>query len=124
MAMTEKITGWFAIASYIALALFAGAIGYIMRQLADNKPVGFWRVVVEALGAGLVGYLVMLMCHATGLGPQWTGVAVGVCGWLGASATMRILERYVFRKLGVTNDDFDRVDRIMENSRREEDDKA
>lgn len=122
--MSEKISGWFGIASYIALAFFAGAIGYIMRQLAENKPVGVWRVIVEALGAGLVGYIVMLICQATGLSPEWTGVAVGVCGWLGASATMRILERYVFRKLGVTNDDFDRLDRTVENSRREEDDTA
>ena len=118
--MSEKINGWFTVISYIALATFAGAIGHIMRQSAENKPIGVWRVVIEALGAGLVGYLIMLICQAMELGPQWTGVAVGVCGGLGASASMRILERYVFRKLGVTDDDFDRIDRLsgaVENGR-------
>lgn len=120
--MSEKASQAFAIASYIALGMFAGAIGYIQRQFADNKPIGKWHVLVEALGAGLVGYLLMLVCMELGLSPNWTGTIVGTGGWLGASASIRIIERYVFRKLGVTNDDFKRADRTLENDRRQEED--
>lgn len=120
--MSEKASQAFAIASYIALGMFAGAIGYIQRQFSNNKPIGKWHVLVEALGAGLVGYLLMLVCMELGLSPNWTGTIVGTGGWLGASATIRIIERYVFRKLGVTNDDLDRADGTLENKRREEDD--
>ena len=120
--MSEKANQAFAIVSYIALGMFAGAIGYIQRQLAGNKPIGKLQVLVEALGAGLVGYLLMLVCVELGLSPNWTGTIVGTGGWLGASASIRIIERYVFRKLGVTNDDFKRADRTLENGRRQEED--
>ena len=106
--MSEKVE---AILQYIALAVFAGAIGHIQRNTANGKPVLFWRVVMEAAGAGLVGYILMLICLEVGLSSNWTGAVVGTGGWLGASASIRIIERYVFRKLGVTNDDFDRADR-------------
>lgn len=109
--MSEKVE---AVLQYIALAVFAGAIGHIQRNTASGKPVLFWRVVMEAAGAGLVGYILMLICIEVGLSQNWTGAVVGTGGWLGASASIRIIERYVFRKLGVTNDDYHRADAVAE----------
>lgn len=86
---------------YPLFAAVGGFLGYVLRALDAGTRVSMWRAVIEAAAAGFVGVLVMLVCQATHLGPQWTGVMVGVCGWLGATASIRMLERVVRKKLGV-----------------------
>lgn len=66
-----------------------------------STPVSYGRACVEGLAAGFVGLLVMLVCNAAGISDQWTGVVVGVSGWLGANASIRVLEKLVFSKLGI-----------------------
>ena len=77
-------------------------MGHIMRSLDKSTPISYGRACVEGLAAGFVGLLVMLICNATALSEQWTGVVVGVSGWLGANASIRMLEKLVFRKLGLS----------------------
>jgi len=88
---------------YALFSAFGGFLGYVLRQMDAGSKVSLWRAVAEALAAGFVGILVMLMCEAMHLSVQWTGVMVGVCGWLGATASIRLLERVVRTKLGVTD---------------------
>lgn len=92
---------WIRAAAYTAFSAMGGMIGYTMRTLDAKQPFKLWRIIVEGSGAAFVGVLVMLVCEALNLGQQWTGVIVGVCGWLGASTTIRILESLVRNKLGV-----------------------
>lgn len=92
---------WIRIALYSLFASFGGAMGYIMRALDSGTRIAPLRVLVEAGAAAFVGILVTLLCYALHLSLQWTGVIVGVCGWLGANASIRMLESAVWKKLGL-----------------------
>lgn len=85
---------------YALLAIFGGVMGYVVRTLDQNLPVKPWRVVIEGAAAGFVGILVTLLCNSLNLSPQITGVTVGVFGWLGASSTIRVLEKIVIPRIG------------------------
>lgn len=85
---------------YFFLAAFGGAIGYVLRQDALKQPVNVRRVGIEALAAGFVGYLVYQLCLYMALPSTLTGPVVGVCGWLGSAATIRLLEPLIERILG------------------------
>lgn len=92
---------WVKAILYAMLAVFGGFLGHVMRSIDKAEPISYGRAWVEGLAAGFVGLLVMLMCSAVGLSDQWTGVIVGVSGWLGANASIRMLEKLVFKKLGL-----------------------
>lgn len=96
---------WLRAIAYTTFSAFGGMIGYTMRTIDGKQQFKLWRVIVEGLGAAFVGTLVMMLCEAMHLAPQWTGVIVGVCGWLGASTTIRMLESVVRNKIGATNVD-------------------
>lgn len=76
-------------------------MSYLLRSIDGKITVSWGRAFVEATSAGFVGILVLLACQAANLGEQWTGLIVGVCGWLGASATIKMLETLVRKKLGI-----------------------
>lgn len=102
--MMEQPPGNFAWLQLVAYPLFSavgGALGHILRTLDAGQPVSLWRTLLESLAAGFVGILVMLICQQMHLSPQWTGVCVGVCGWLGATVSIRMLERLVRSRMGV-----------------------
>jgi hypothetical protein len=83
------------------LAFIAGALGHIMRAMDAGGRVLLWPTVVQACSAGLVGFLVMMLCRSVGLSPEMTSVTVGVSGWLGATATIQALQRSVWTRLGL-----------------------
>ena len=93
---------WVRFLAYGAFAMFAGLCGHFLRSMDSEKPIQWKRSIVEGAGAGFVGILVLLLCDAMALSPEWTGVIVGVCGWLGANATIRFLERVILKKLGLS----------------------
>lgn len=93
---------WIKATAYVAFSAVGGMLGFIMRSIDSKQPFKIWRCLVEGASAAFVGLLVLLICQAMNLSPQWTGVIVGVCGWLGASATIRMLESVVRNKLGAT----------------------
>lgn len=92
---------WIRILGYAVFAAFGGSIGHILRTLDSGQPIRWGKAVAQGVGAGFVGVLVLLACQALGLSESWTGLTVGVCGWMGASATIVILEKLVFKRLGV-----------------------
>lgn len=96
---------WWLKPAYILLAWFGGGIGYVMRQLEAKENVSWWRALAEASASAFAGILVLLLCLAMKLSVEWTGIIVGVCGWLGANATIRLLEKVTIKKIGADNDD-------------------
>lgn len=105
--MIESIVNswWFKTATFLALAASGGVLGYIMRTVDKNQRVIWWRATLEGMGAAFVGLLVMLICQEMKLSQGYTGVIVGVCGWLGANVTIRLLESLVRSKLGIKPED-------------------
>lgn len=95
---------WIRSTAYTVFAAFGGVMGHVMRTIDKKEKVNPLRAVMEGLAAGFVGLLVLLTCQAMHLGEQWTGVIVGVSGWLGANATIRMLEGIVRKKLGISGD--------------------
>lgn len=88
----------------VAVAAIAGTLGCLMRTIKGGRPIRWGFVLVEALSSGLVGYLALRLCQALGFADKWIGVVVGVLGWAGAASSIALVERLVFRKLGVPND--------------------
>jgi hypothetical protein len=91
---------WWMSLVYAGFAGFGGAMGYIMRAIDAHERISKWRVMLEGGAAAFVGVIVMFLCQAMNFSAQWTGVVVGVCGWLGATSSIRLLERVISRKLG------------------------
>ncbi len=92
---------WLLWLGYAALACFGGSMGYILRSIQKKEAVNKMRILVEGASAAVVGLIVMQICQASHVEQEWTAVAVSVSGWLGASATIQVLERLLYKRLGI-----------------------
>lgn len=91
---------WIKLGAYLLLAVIGGVLGYLMRTLENGHKPSLLRSLLEGAAAGFAGLLILLLCQVSGIGPEMTGVIVGIGGWLGASATIRKIEPLVFKPLG------------------------
>lgn len=96
-----RVVWWLNALAYAAFASFGGFMGHLLRTVEGGNPIKWGRATLEAGSAGFVGMLVLLMCQAFVLSEQWTGVIVGVSGWLGASVTIRMIEVVIRKRLGI-----------------------
>lgn len=102
--MNEELNWFVKAGAYAVFSALGGVLGHLMRSVDKKHKITVGRTAMEGLAAGFVGLLVLLLCQAMNLGEQWTGVVVGVSGWLGASATIRMLETAVRKRLGVNKE--------------------
>ena len=86
------------------IAAVGGLLGYLMRALNNNWKITYGRAAVECASSGFVGILAMLACKALDIDWMWSGVIVGVFGWLGAEASIAVFTKLVRKKLGIHND--------------------
>jgi hypothetical protein len=86
-------------------AAMGGILAYLLRTLDEGGGPKAWRALVEALSSGFIGLIAMLACDALGVDWRWSGVVVGVFGWLGAEASIVFVIRIVKSKLGLRSDD-------------------
>lgn len=103
--MADDNFSWWQFLAYPVFAAFGGLMGYLMRAVDSGHEIRYTRALLEAMSAGFVGVLVTLACLAMDLNPLWSGVIVGVSGWLGAQASIRMLETLIYKRLGITRED-------------------
>lgn len=88
----------------IVIASIAGLLGCLMRTCRCRRRVRWSYVALETAASGFVGYLSLRLCQAMTLEEAWIGVVVGLSGWAGAASTLAVVERIVYRRLGVLDD--------------------
>lgn len=99
--LVNLVKGW----PYAILAAVGGFLGYVLRSLDRQSGIQWGRAAIETLAAGFVGVMVLLAAQAMGMEGAWKGFIAGVFGWAGAPASMIILEKVIFKKLGVNEPD-------------------
>lgn len=87
--------------AFVLLASIAGLLGHLMRVIDRGGKIKWLVAGLEGCSSGFVGFLAMLMCKAMDLSYEWTGIVVGLLGWLGAAASVKIVEKVVRDRLGV-----------------------
>ena len=92
-------------AGYVALASIGGFLGYVLRTMEKAMGIQWGRALIETFASGFVGVMVLFMGQAVGLSGPWLGFIVGVFGWAGAPASMLVLEKVIFKKLGVEGEE-------------------
>ncbi|MDI2145902.1 phage holin family protein [Pseudomonas sp. ITA] len=95
--MEDFIRSW----TYIAIAATGGVLGHMMRKLGSKQPIRIGETVLQGVGAAFAGYLVLLVCRSLDVPPDTSGVIIGLCGWLGADATLMLLQDYIYKKIKV-----------------------
>lgn len=91
-------------AYYGIFAVLCGTLGCVLRLMDAGSNVSTTRVLVEGISAGVVGVLIMWICEAMAVSQPWTAVSVGVGGWMGASASIQVIQRAVWGRLGLNGD--------------------
>lgn len=92
---------WIQLAAVAAFAAVGGAIGSVLRAMDAAEPLSLTKAFVEFVAAGFVGALSGLLCTAWGLSLVWTTFIAGTFGMLGARATIQVMQRFVWTKLGL-----------------------
>lgn len=82
-------------------AMFCGFAGYLNRQITGKQKIRLIEALIRSLGSGVAGMLVMMLCIALQVEIAWVGFIVGTAGWMGADATMILLEKIVHRKMNL-----------------------
>src|SRR5690606_8883631 len=96
-----SLSDWPSLLGHALLAAVGGLLGHVMREHDRGHRLQKWRAAIEALSFGFVSLLVMLLCRAMDIDPLWSDFVAGLFGWLGANASIRMLERIAYEKFGL-----------------------
>lgn len=97
----SEFATWLRMIGLTVFAGIAGALGFILREMDANTPIHWVRVLAEFAGAAFVGLLVIWICQELKVSYQVTGISTGICGWLGAKASIQVLQNFVWARLGI-----------------------
>lgn len=90
---------------YTILATIGGFLGYTVNQQEAGRKFVWRNASVQATGSGFVGFLVYMLCQSMGIDGPFVGTIIGVLSYLGVTATIQILKRFVHEKLGISQDE-------------------
>lgn len=93
--LTILVDYWY----YIAIATIGGVLGHMMRKLAGCRKIMVGETILQGASAAFAGTLILFACRAMGAPEELSGVLVGLCGWLGADASLMVLQTYIYRRL-------------------------
>jgi hypothetical protein len=93
------LLAWLRTLGFMLFSATAGALGYMMRTMDSGQKIGKIRLLIEFLSSGMVGLFAMWICRIKGVSFEITAISVGVSGWLGASASIQVIQRFVWRNL-------------------------
>lgn len=99
MSQVELLTAFSLSWGYIVIAIIGGVLGYLMRKRKARQKISLGETALQGVAAGFAGGLILLIGRLAGLPPEMCAVLVGLCGWLGADATLMLLQTYVYDKL-------------------------
>lgn len=77
-----------------------GILSYCLRCMEGGEKPSIGRCILEGLSSAFVGLLAMFACKAMNIDWYWSGVIVGVFGWIGATASITFLRNILKRKMG------------------------
>lgn len=92
---------WIRLLAVSAFAAVGGVTGAVLRAMDAKQPISLTSALIEFMAAGFVGALSGLLCSAWGLSLVWTAFIAGTFGMLGARATIQVMQRFVWQKLGL-----------------------
>lgn len=102
MQMPEPFDSWWIKAiAFTAFAIIAGFLGHMMRTFDKGEKFSWTITTIKTLGAGLTGFLMYLLCIALNFNDIWSGIIVGVFGWLGADTTISVLKGFVYNMMKI-----------------------
>jgi hypothetical protein len=88
----------------LCIAGTAGLLAFLMRAFRKGRRVRWPEALIKTAASAFVGYLALHACIALKIDDAWVGVVVGCLGWIGAESSIAVIERLVFRRLGVPED--------------------
>ena len=92
---------WVKAIAFTVLAIIAGAVGHLFRTFESGEKISATIVLIKTLAAGVTGFLMYLLCLALNFNDIWSGIIVGVFGWLGADTTISVLKGFVYNMMKV-----------------------
>lgn len=102
MQLPDPFENWYIKAlAFTLFAVLAGFLGHMMRTFEAKDKFSWTILIIKSLSAGLTGFMMFLLCIALNFSDIWTGIIVGVFGWLGADATIQVLKSFVYSMLKV-----------------------
>lgn len=87
----------------LLVSVMGAALGYVSRQWGLQKTIKWSRFLFSIFAAIFMLILLRTACNLLGLSYEWTLLIVGLFSWLGTEVTVSVLERIVYRKLGLSH---------------------